>query len=47
MENDMSRQERLDYLRNKIDGRKYKTKEPKIYLNNVGNMIDISFKYIL
>ena len=35
MENDMSRQERLDYLRNKIDGRKYKTKEPKIYLNNM------------
>ena len=31
----MSRQERLDYLRNKIDGRKYKTKEPKIYLNNM------------
>ena len=31
----MSRQERLDYLRNKIDGRKYKTKEPKIYLNNI------------
>ena len=35
MGNEMSGQERLDYLRNKIAGRKYKTKEPKIYLNNM------------
>ena len=41
MENDMSRQERLDYLRNKIDGRKYKTKEPKIYLNNIFLFVNI------
>ena len=34
MEKEMSREERLEYLRKKIDKRIYKTKEPKLSLNN-------------
>ena len=34
MEKEMSREERLDYLKKKIDKRIYKTKEPKVSLNN-------------
>ncbi len=34
MEKEMSREERLEYLRKKIDKRIYRTKEPKLLLNN-------------